>query len=84
LDDMLTANREDYIANRVTRDAVVERFRVARGTLFDALDAEDRLFMAAANYIRVMSERDVATFVALARSGDLLRLLEAAPSEKRM
>lgn len=84
LDDMLTANREDYVANRITRDAVVERFRVSRGTLYDALDAEDRLFMAAANYIRMMSEHDVATFVALARSGDLLRLLEMPPAKKRM
>lgn len=84
LDDMLSANRADYAANRITRDAVVERFRVSRGTLYDALDSEDRLFMAAANYIRVMSERDVATFVALARSGDLLRLLETTPAEKGM
>ena len=84
LDDMLTAYRDDYVANRVTRDAVTERFRVARGTLFDALDAEDRLFSAAANYIRAMSERDAATFVALARSGDLLRVLNIDPADQRI
>jgi outer membrane protein, adhesin transport system len=84
LDDMLGAYRDDYVASRVTRDAVVERFRVARGTLFDSLDAEDRLFAAAANYIRGMSERDAATFVALARSGDLLRFLDIAPADRGM
>ena len=84
LDDMMTAYRDDYVANRVTRDAVIERFRVARGTLFDALDAEDRLFSAAANYIRAMSERDAATFVALARSGDLLRVLNIDPADQRI
>lgn len=84
LNDMLYAYRDDYVANRVTRDAVTERFRVARGTLFDALDAEDRLFSAAANYIRAMSERDAATFVALARSGDLLRVLNIDPADQRI
>ena len=84
LDDTLIAYREDYLANRVTRDAVVERFRVARGTLFDALDADDRLFMAAANYIRAMSERDAATYVALARSGDLLQVLGLSPADQRI
>jgi adhesin transport system outer membrane protein len=84
LDDTLAAYRADYLANRVTRDAVVERFRVARGTLFDALDAEDRLFASAANYLRAISERDTATFVALFRSGDLLRTLKIAPADQRI
>ena len=84
LDDMLSAYRDDYVASRVTRDAVTERFRVARGTLFDALDSEERLFSAAANYIRGLSERDAATFVALARSGDLLRVLNIDPADQRI
>ena len=84
MDDMLAAYQDDYVASRVTRDAVTERFRVSRGTLFDALDAEDRLFSAAANYIRAISERDAATFVALARSGDLLRVLDIAPADQRI
>ena len=54
------------------------------GTLFETLDSEDRLFMAAANYIRAMSERDAATFVALARSGDLLRYLGIDPADQRL
>jgi outer membrane protein, adhesin transport system len=84
LDDTLAAYREDYVAKRVTRDAVVERFRVARGTLFDALDAEDRLFTSAASYLRAISERDTTTFVALFRSGDLLRTLDIAPADQRI
>jgi adhesin transport system outer membrane protein len=84
LDDTLSAYRDDYIANRITRDAVVERFRVSRGTLFDALDAEDRLFLAAANYIRAMSERDTATYTALFRSGDLLRTLNIEPADREI
>lgn len=84
LDDTLDAYRADYQANRVTRDAVVERFRVARGTLFDALDAEDRLFSSAASYLRALSERDTAVFVALFRTGDLLRFLNIAPADQRI
>jgi outer membrane protein, adhesin transport system len=84
LDNTLIAYRDDYLASRITRDAVVERFRVARGTLFETLDSEDRLFMAAANYIRALSERDAATFVALARSGDLLRFLGIDPADQRL
>ena len=84
LDATLDAYRGDYTASRITRDATVERFRVARGTLFDALDAEDRLFMAAASYIRAMSERDTASYIALARSGDLLRILGIEPANQGM
>jgi outer membrane protein, adhesin transport system len=84
LDATLDAYRADYSASRITRDATVERFRVARGTLFDALDAEDRLFMAAASYIRALAERDSSTFVALARSGDLLRTLGVEPANQGM
>lgn len=84
LDDILAAYRDDYLASRVTRDAVVERFRAVRGSLFDTLDAEDRLFAAAANYIRTISERDAAVFVALARSGDLLRFLKITPADREL
>jgi outer membrane protein, adhesin transport system len=84
LDATLAAYREDYLANRITRDAVVERFRVARGTLFDAIEAEDRLFLSAASYIRAMSERDAATYVALARVGDLQRVLGIEPANRRI
>lgn len=76
LGTMLDAHRADYIASRVTRDAVAERFRVSRGTLFDVIDAEDRLFTAAASYIRALSEYDAARYVLLARSGQLMSALQ--------
>lgn len=82
LEDTLDAYRQDYVSNRITRDAVVERFRVSRGTLFDALDSEEQLFIAAARYIRQLSERDAAIFVALARSGDLLNVLGVEPANQ--
>lgn len=82
LDDTLEAYRQDYLASRVTRDAVAERFRVSRGTLFEALDAQQQLFTAAARYIRQMSERDAAVFVALARAGSLLQTLGVDPADR--
>jgi outer membrane protein, adhesin transport system len=84
LDDSMVAYREDYLASRVTRDAVFERFRVARGTLFDAIDAQERLFISAAGYIRAMAERDAATYIALARAGELLRVLGVEPADQRI
>ena len=71
----LDAYSADYKASRITRDAVLERFRISRGTLFDAIDAEERLFMSAAGYIRALAEHDTAVYVALARSGQLLSTL---------
>ncbi len=68
---MLPAYRANYLAARTTRDAVFERFRVSRGTLFDTLDAEVRLFNAASDYIRAMSEADTAGYALLARTGQL-------------
>jgi adhesin transport system outer membrane protein len=68
---MLPAYRANYLAARTTRDAVFERFRVSRGTLFDTLDAEERLFNAASDYIRAVSESDTAGYVLLARTGQL-------------
>lgn len=80
LHDMMPSYQANYLSARMTRDAVVERFRVSRGTLFDVLDAEDRFFDAAANYIRALSEYDSARYVLLARSGQLLEVLEILPA----
>lgn len=78
----LDAYQADYRASRITRDAVTERFRVARGTLFDALDGEERLLAAAASYIQAMAELDSSTYIALARSGELLAELRIPPADK--
>jgi outer membrane protein, adhesin transport system len=79
----LDAYEADYRASRITRDAVTERFRVARGTLFDALDGEERLLAAAASYIQAMAELDSTTYVALARSGELLDHLKIPPADRK-
>jgi outer membrane protein, adhesin transport system len=81
--NMMAAYAVNYIAARKTRDAVVERVRVSRGSLFDVLDAEDRFFDAAASYIRVLSEYDTARYVLLARSGQLLEALAIQPANSR-
>lgn len=78
----LDAYSADYKASRITRDAVLERFRISRGTLFDAIDAEERLFMSAAGYIRALAEHDTAVYVALARSGQLLPALGLKPANR--
>ena len=82
LESSISAYRENYLASRITRDAVSERFRVSRGTLFDVLQAEDAFFMSAANFIRALSEVDAARYVALARSGDLLDTLGVEPATR--
>lgn len=83
LRDALAAQQAHYLSARMTRDAVVERFRVSRGTLFDVLDAEDRFFEAAANYVRTLSEFDSAHYVLLARTGQLLESLKIEPVSQR-
>ena len=44
LEEQLEALEAAYIASRRSRDVIVERFRVARGTLFDVVAAEDAYF----------------------------------------
>ncbi len=83
LRDALAAQRLDYLASRVTRDATIERFRVSRGSLFDVLDSEQRYFNAAASYIRLLSEHDAATYLLLARSDALLPALGIDPQKLR-
>jgi outer membrane protein, adhesin transport system len=84
LAETLQAYETDYRASRITRDAVTERFRVARGTLFDALDGEERLLAAAASFIRAMAELDASTYIALARSGELLPALNLPLADRKM
>ena len=51
---------------------LLERFRVARGSLLDVLAAEDNFFQVAARYVQVMAELGVARTILLARTGTLL------------
>ncbi|HYG29196.1 MAG TPA: TolC family protein [Allosphingosinicella sp.] len=86
LEAQLRALEASYIAARRSRDVIVERFRVARGSLFDVVAAEDTYFSAAAAYIEAIAELDAARYVLLSRTGRLLDALaidEAAGEEAR-
>jgi adhesin transport system outer membrane protein len=75
LEEQLRALEASYVAARRSRDVIVERFRVARGSLFDVVAAEDTYFQAAAAYIEAIAELDAARYVLLSRTGRLLDAL---------
>lgn len=79
LQQQLAALQNSYIASRQSRDVLAERFRVARGTLFDLLESESAYFNVAASYIRAVTELDAARYVLLSRTGQLLDTLSIAP-----
>jgi len=83
LEAQLTALEASYIASRRSRDVIAERFRVARGTLFDVVAAEDAYFESATAYIQALAELDAARYVLLSRMGRLLDLLEVDPDRLR-
>lgn len=63
---------------------IIERFRVARGSLFDVVAAEDTYFQAATAYIQAIAELDAARYVLLSRTGRLLEALaiDGAPAQE--
>lgn len=75
LEAQLSAMEASYVASRRSRDVIIERFRVARGTLFDVVAAEDAYFEAATSYIQALTELDAARYILLSRTGRLLELL---------
>ncbi|WP_156139628.1 TolC family protein [Sphingomonas sp. 35-24ZXX] len=75
LELQLTALRNSYVAAKISRDVLVERFRVARGSLFDVLSAEDAYFATATAYVQAIVDLDIARYVLLARTGQLLPAL---------
>lgn len=79
LEQQLAALESSYIASRHSRDVIAERFRVARGTLFDLLDAESAYFNVASTYIHSITELDAARYVLLSRTGQLLDVLNIDP-----
>ena len=79
LEQQLAALEESYVASRQSRDVLAERFRVARGTLFDLLESESAYFNVAASYIRAITELDAARYVLLSRTGRLLDTLNIEP-----
>lgn len=76
LQQQLDAVEAAYIAGRQSRDVIVERFRAARGTLFDVVEAEDSYFQSATAYIQSLTELDAARYVLLSRTGRLLEALQ--------
>lgn len=80
LERQLVALEESYKASRRSRDVVVERFRAARGNLFDVATAEDAYFESATAYIQALTELDAARYVLLSRTGRLLDALGIAPA----
>lgn len=80
LEEAEAAIRANYIAGRQSRDVLAERFRVARGTLFDLLGAESNYFGVAARYLQTVIELDSARYALLARTGRLLPALGIDPA----
>ena len=71
LERQLTALENAYTAARRSRDVIVERFRVSRGSLIDVLGGQDAYFASAGSYIEGLTELDVARYILLARTGKL-------------
>ena len=76
LERQLGALEEAYIASRRSRDVLAERFRVARGSLFDLIQAEDSLFETATAYLVALAELDTARYTLLSRTGQLAGTLD--------
>ena len=68
----LAAQIQAYTASRRVRDAYAEQFRLSRGSLLDLLRAEQDFQAAAAALLQAATDRDVAGYVLLARTGELL------------
>ncbi|WP_349236005.1 TolC family protein [Altererythrobacter sp. TH136] len=81
LDAQLVSLEAAYMATRATRDATLLRFANSRGTLFDAINASDTFYAAAAAYIEALTNRDTARYELLARTGNLLPALEISSYE---
>ena len=76
LEQQLEALEAAYVASRRSRDVIAERFRSARGTVFDVVAAEDAYFESATAYIQALTELDAARYVLLSRMGRLLDALQ--------
>ena len=68
----LTTLETAYVANRRARDAYVEQFRVSRGSLIELLRAEQAYAAAATAYLSGVIDLDVARYVLLVRTGEIL------------
>jgi adhesin transport system outer membrane protein len=80
LEQSAAALRENYFASRQARDALFERFRFARGTLYDVLQAQTNYFNVAVRFLSAVSELDIARYSLLARTGLLMDELRIEPA----
>ena len=71
-DERLEALGDSLIANDVTRDLVLERYKLSRGDLIDVLQAENDYFEAGVAYVIALSGRDMAGYALMEHTGDLL------------
>lgn len=76
LDRSLVSLEDAYRANRRARDVTVEQFRVSRGSLLDVLRVEQEFVASASAYLQGAVERDLARYVLLARTGEILPLFD--------
>lgn len=84
LEEQRRALEATYLASRRSRDTIAERFRVASGTLFDVIGAEDSYFETAVGYLQSVTELDASRYVLLSRTGQLLPTLGITdPSQGR-
>jgi len=84
LEEQRRALESTYLASRRSRDTIAERFRVASGTLFDVIGAEDSYFETAVGYLQAVTELDASRYVLLSRTGQLLPTLGITdPSQGR-
>ncbi|MEO1144584.1 MAG: TolC family protein [Cyanobacteria bacterium J06638_22] len=82
LERQLDALQSAYLSSRQSRDVIIERFRFVRGTLIDVLNAEDNFFVTAALYVQTVTELDVARYILILRTGDLLNTLGLSRSSQ--
>lgn len=73
-DVRLAALAEAVIAHDLTRDLVLERYKLSRGDLIDVLQAENDYFEAAVAYLTALSGQDMAEYALMEHTGGLLRL----------
>lgn len=76
LDRSLASLEDAYRANRRARDVTVEQYRVSRGSLLDVLRVEQDYVASASAYLQGAVERDLARYVLLARTGEILSLFD--------
>lgn len=80
LELQLGAAETQYFTSRQSRDVILERFRVSRGSLFEVLEAERDHVNAAISLVSVSTELGAARYVLLSRTGFLLHVLAIEPA----